>query len=92
MTLLFMLWLGTLAFANLMRGTRPEFSALALALVLFSFVGNTAGSFLLNHNSIFWLLLVVAFAKFRDSPDAEFNTRNIPRYTGLADMTRMRMT
>jgi O-antigen ligase len=92
MTLLFMLWLGTLAFANLMRGTRPEFSALALALVLFSFVGNTAGSFLLNHNSIFWLLLVVAFAKFRDSPDAEFNTRNIPRYTGLADMTGMRMT
>jgi exopolysaccharide production protein ExoQ len=92
MTLLFMLWLGTLAFANLMRGTRPEFSALALALVLFSFVGNAAGSFLLNHNSIFWLLLVVAFAKFRDSPDAEFNTRNIPRYTGLADMTGMRMT
>lgn len=92
MTLLFMLWLGTIAFANLMRGTQPEISALALTLVLFSFVGNAAGSFLLNHNSIFWLLLVVTFAKLRDAPDAEIKVRHIPRNTGLTDVTGMRLT
>lgn len=91
-TLLFMLWLGTMAFANLMRGTRPEVSALALTVVLFSFVGNVAGSFLLNHNSIFWLLLVVSFAKLRDRPDAEFRVRLVPRNTELPVMTRMRLT
>ncbi|WP_156945852.1 O-antigen ligase family protein [Roseicyclus elongatus] len=72
LTLFFIAWLGARAFGNLMRNAKPELSALALTLVLFSLVGNVAGSFLLEHNSIYWVLLVATFAKLRDAPDAEF--------------------
>lgn len=78
-TLIFMLWLGALAFRYLMQGVRPEISALALAMVIFAFVGNVAGSFLLLHNSVFWVLPVVTFVKLRDVPyrtrQAQFGTR-----------------
>jgi O-antigen ligase len=93
MTLLFMLWLGGVAFVNLMRGIRPEVSALALTVVLFSFVGNVAGSFLLNHNSIFWLLLVAAFAKLREAPDARVEVRQDPQaHDDMAQVVGMRLT
>jgi O-antigen ligase len=72
LTLFFMLWLVGTAFGNLMRGIRPEVSALALTVVLFSLIGNMAGSFLLTHNTIYWVLMVVTFAKLRDAPDGEF--------------------
>ncbi|QXT39455.1 O-antigen ligase family protein [Gymnodinialimonas ceratoperidinii] len=93
MTLLFMLWLGAIAFVNLMRGTRPEISALALTLVLFSFVGNVAGSFLLNHNSIFWLLLVATFAKLREAPIAKPEMwRERQSHDATAQIVGMRLT
>jgi len=83
LTLFFLAWLGAKAFGNLMRDAKPELSALALTLVLFSLIGNVAGSFLLEHNSIYWVLLVAAFAKLRDAPDGEllshrFATRPYP--------------
>jgi O-antigen ligase len=76
LTLFFMFWLGGKAFSNLMRGLRPEISTLALTVILFSLIGNMAGSFLLQHNSIYWVLLVATFAKLRDAPDAEFLLRH----------------
>ena len=75
LTLIFIFWLGALAFGNLMRNTRPEISALALMLVLFSLIGNVAGSFLLLHNSIYWVLLVATFAKLRDAPEIQFRAQ-----------------
>lgn len=61
-------WVAVLAFRNLMRGTRVEISMLGLALFLFAFVGNWAGSFFLLHNTLYWILPVVAFAMLRDAP------------------------
>ncbi|EBA13100.1 O-antigen ligase family protein [Roseobacter sp. CCS2] len=66
MTLVFMMWLGSFAFSNLMRGHNPELSAIALTVVVFSLIGNVAGSFLLQHNSIFWVLAVATFAKLKE--------------------------
>jgi O-antigen ligase len=79
LTLMFILWLGALAFGNLMRNTRPEVSALALTVVLFSLIGNVAGSFLLLHNSIYWVLLVATFAKLRDAPEIQFRAQRSMR-------------
>lgn len=68
MTLSLMVWLGVLAFRNLMKNSYSEMSALALAVLAFAFIGNVAGSFLLLHNSTYWVLLVVTFAVLRDAP------------------------
>lgn len=70
LTMIPMLWVGVYAFRNLMKGIRPEISAIALAIVAFSVVGNFPGSFLLLHNSIYWVLLVVTFSKLRDLQNA----------------------
>ena len=69
LTVSFMLWLGTVSFSNLMKGVQPEISALGLTLVVFSLVGNMAGSFLLLYNSIYWVLLVACFVKLRQAQD-----------------------
>ena len=61
-------WISILAFGNLMRGVRSEISTLGLVLVLFAFVGNWAGSFFMLHNTLYWVLPVVAFAMLRDVP------------------------
>ncbi|QBY01799.1 O-antigen ligase family protein [Rhodophyticola sp. CCM32] len=74
LTLVFMLWLGTLAFRSLMQGVEPEISVLALSVILFALIGNVAGSFLLLHNSLYWVLPVVTFAKLRDVPYASYQT------------------
>lgn len=67
MTVFFMVWLGVVAFGNLMRGIHPEISAMALTVVLFALIGNVAGSFFLKHNSLYWILPVVCFAKLYDA-------------------------
>lgn len=61
-------WIGVLAFRNLMRGQRVEISMLGIVVVLFALVGNWAGSFFLLHNTLYWVLPVVAFAMLRDAP------------------------
>ncbi|PJI92676.1 O-antigen ligase [Yoonia maricola] len=66
MTLVFIIWVGILSFRSLMRGYHPELSAVALMVVVFSLIGNVAGSFLLQHNSIFWVLIVVAYVKLKE--------------------------
>lgn len=91
MTLLFMFWLAGLAFARLMRGQEPEIASLALAVLLFSFIGNVAGSFLLLHNSIYWVLPVVVFAKLRDVPYVTYQadlSREAEPETGAPPMSR----
>jgi O-antigen ligase len=66
-TLTFMFYLSGMAFSNLMRGVRPEIAVLALSTLTFSFIGNVAGSFLLLHNSLYWVLLIATFAQLRDA-------------------------
>jgi len=72
LTLMLLIWLGVLAFRSLMQGVRPEIATLALAVVIFSLLGNWVGSFLLLHNSLYWVLPVVTFAKLRDAPYADY--------------------
>ncbi|MEQ8367853.1 MAG: O-antigen ligase family protein [Roseicyclus sp.] len=67
LTLTFLFSVGVMAFRSLMRGIQPEISTMALAVVIFSLIGNFAGSFLLLHNSIYWVLTVVAFVQLRDA-------------------------
>ncbi|MGJ8624894.1 MAG: O-antigen ligase family protein, partial [Yoonia sp.] len=76
MTLAFMIYVACLAFASLMRGVRPEIATLALTVVAFSLIGNIAGSFLLLHNSLYWVLLVATFAQLRDAAVSEHQTRH----------------
>ncbi len=61
----FMLWLFKLSFRALYGGDRPEMACLGLIVAVFSLVGNWAGSFLLLHNSIYWVLPVCAFCVMR---------------------------
>ena len=68
MVLLLFGWVAILAFRNLMRGVRLEISVLGLVVFLFAMVGNWAGSFFLLHNTLYWILPVVAFAMLRDAP------------------------
>lgn len=71
LTLMFLIWLGLLAFKCLMNGQRTEIAIVALALVAYILAGNWVGSFLLKHNSIFWVLPIVTFAMLRDIPFAD---------------------
>lgn len=68
MTLFFMLWLLSFAFRSLMRGVHPEIATVALMVVIYSLIGNVAGSFLLQHNSLYWVVMVASFAMLRRAP------------------------
>lgn len=70
LTLAVMLWNMGMAFRNLMVGVLPEISTLALTVLLFSFIGNVAGSFLLLHNSIYWVVIVATYCQLIDAARA----------------------
>ena len=73
-----MFWNLVMAFRNLMQGVLPEISALALTVLLFSFIGNIAGSFLLLHNSIYWMLIVATYCQLkRASIENRANARRV---------------
>ena len=73
-----MLWNFVTSFRNLMQGVLPEISTLALTVLLFSFIGNIAGSFLLLHNSIYWVLIVATYCQLVNaSRENRYNARQV---------------
>ncbi|MEL7014235.1 MAG: O-antigen ligase family protein [Pseudomonadota bacterium] len=62
-----MIWNTITSFRNLMQGVLPEISTLALTVLIFSFIGNIAGSFLLQFNSIYWVLIVATYCQLVDA-------------------------
>ena len=92
-TIVFMAWLTIMAFRNLMQGRMVETSTVALAVLFFAFIGNLAGSFLLLHNSIYWVLLVVTFAILRENRNRIlFDSKPRQSYGDLSDDDGMRIT
>lgn len=64
-TMGFMIWLAYLCFAALMQQRLKGIALLGLMLFIFTVAGNWVGSFLLKHNSLFWLIPVVTFCLMR---------------------------
>ena len=73
-----MFWNFVMSFRNLMQGVLPEISTLALTVLLFSFIGNIAGSCLLLHNCIYCVLIVATFCLLVNaSRENRYNARQV---------------
>jgi exopolysaccharide production protein ExoQ len=58
---------GYRVYVNLVTGRNWEFVLLASTVLVFTIAGNWVGSFLLKHNSIFWVLLVCFYCKLGEA-------------------------
>lgn len=62
---LLMLWLLLTGLRASLSGAEPMLGLMAFVVASFALVGNWAGSFLLLHNSVYWVLPVVLVAHLR---------------------------
>lgn len=65
LTIGFLFWMAYLCLAALMRRRLRGIALLGLAVFIFTIAGNWVGSFLLKHNSLYWLTPVVVFCLMR---------------------------
>lgn len=71
-TVFFYLWTFAKVFKTFMMGGNAEFAALGVATLVFCLAGNWVGSFLLSHNSIFWVVTVMIFCKISQTSEKRY--------------------
>ena len=86
LTIALYLWTLGKTFRAIVAGKDIEFAAFGFAVVVFCLAGNWVASFLLAHNSVYWVLVVAIFCKLSQAPEYRVQYRYVRanKYNAIA--------